>query len=256
MNKVSNFKKRDNKLKENFSLKRVSATLLLIVELFSTHPTYAQDNNEDIPVINMFSTTDNLEGKDDNTVIFEPEYSTIPTHLAIDENVKDEERLEIYNNDMLANGIQSEGTRGLLNWFIGPLCDLNIKPGNTIEDAVKAMCIKNYSGKAGKDKWNKGKRYSKGLLDKLREECGNIPNLKEIENKWTKKGTCIKKLTPENKDEALWIMTYFMRCFVENDPTKVADEILMNNSKNSELEKDLFDLRVERFVKKKSLIYK
>ena len=33
MNKVSNFKKRDNKLKENFSLKRVSATLLLIVEL-------------------------------------------------------------------------------------------------------------------------------------------------------------------------------------------------------------------------------
>ena len=256
MNNIFNLKKRDNKLEGKHSLKRLGASLLLTTQLFSTLPALAQDNSEDIPVINMFSTTDNLQGKDDSTVIFEPEYSTIPTSLAIDENVPDEERLEIYNNDMLANGIQSEGARGLLNWFIGPLCNLNIKPESTIEDAAKAICIKNYSGTAGKDKWNKGKRYSKNLLDKLKEECSMIPNCKAIEDKWTKKSASVKRLTPEDNDEVLWVITYFMEYFEENDPTKVADSILMNDFKNSELEKDLFDLKVEQFTKKKSLIYK
>ena len=83
-----------------------------------------------------------------------------------------------------------------------------------------------------------------------------IPNCKAIEDKWTKKSASVKRLTPEDNDEVLWVITYFMRYFEENDPTKVADSILMNDFKNSELEKDLFDLKVEQFTKKKSLIYK
>lgn len=254
--------KKLNSLKDGFSLKRTVASFLVILNVISTSTAYASDDNNDIsqdnnyPVINMLSTDPIPVGQDDSMVVFEPDISTKPTPLEIDENVTDEEKLEIYYNDMLANGLHSEGTRRLICWFVGPLTGLKVNYDSTINDTARELCVKNYSGKLGKDRWAKGKKYIKPLYNFLNEECSNVPNRKAIDDKWTKIGFSTKTLTPEDKEETLCVITHFIKYFIDNDPTKIADEVLLKDFENSELESKLFDLRVKQFIKKKSLIYK
>ena len=262
MRLIHNLNKRERNFGSSLSLKRTVATVLTVIEVLSASTAYAsddknnksQDNN--YPVIGMLSTDPIPVGQDDSVVVFDPDISTKPTSLEIDENATDEEKLEVYYNDMLANGLQSEGTRRLICWFVGPLTGLKVNYDSTINDSARELCVKNYSGKLGKDRWAKGKKYIKPLYNLLNEECSKVPNRKAIDDKWTKIGFSTKTLTPEDKEETLCVITHFIKYFIDNNPTKIADEVLLKNFENSGLESKLFDLRVKQFIKKKSLIYK
>ena len=259
MSSITNFNKNEMKNNEKYSLKRFLATVLLFVQLGNISSVSALENEEtdlddDLPVFSTIEWCQNNKDIDDDIVIFEPDYCTIPTPLEIDENATEEEKLKIYYDDMLENGAKTEGTYRLINWFIGPITDLKINNDQTINDIARDICIKNYSGESGKNKWNLGKKYVSSLFNIIDEECQNIPNRKIIENKWANKTGGDRSLSFDNPEEIACVVALLVEFINDNDPTKVANDTL-NNSGNSKLENGLFNLRVSEYIKKKTISY-
>ena len=89
------------------------------------------------------------------------------------------------------------------------------------------------------------------MFNILDDECQNIPNRKIIENKWTKTGED-RRLSFDNPEEIACVVALLVEFINNNDPTKVAKDA-WNNSGNSKLETELFNLRVAEYVKKKTI---
>ena len=186
-----------------------------------------------------------------------------------------------YMKDAKENGLGSWGSDHLLKNVIGPIDEIKLGPEDTIDKISRYVCYLRYGGISGEEDWKERRKYVEVLYQIVDERCKKIKDFDMRTKRWTLKRSeatgeerrlnfanrklDFRSIADQNgavqiacaSNDTLCGLRLILKYLLEHDPNEIADEVMLElyppKTRNQGLAKELFDLRVEQYTKKKEI---